>query len=258
MPTSSQIRLPDSSLPTPSHTRLPARGVAPPRGGRTAGSGCPSHGACTGHRSCGPRPDRLSRTRHCSGYAGCSGEWGSPGTAFPCPGWTDGEDSYPVPSAPPIRLRGGSRCGPPPHLVVGRLGTRQDGRARHPEPGPDEGPAILSPDLWREGTFQRLPPPARFFQNVSLLNPSLDPVCTGGGFTPWLTCQGSVEASTSGGADASRLAQQLDGPLVLADSLRMATRIRLAVIPSADEALRDLGTFAFVTSYLFSAGARHS
>ena len=38
----------------------------------------------------------------------------------------------------------------------------------------------------------------------------------------------------------------------------MAARIRLAVIPSADEALRDLGTFAFVASHLFSAGGRHS
>ena len=93
-----------------------------------------------------------------------------------------------------------------------------------------------------------------FVKNVSLLNPSLDPACTGGGFTPWLTRHGSVEVSTHGGADASLLAQQLDGRLALADSLRMATRIRLAVIPSADEALCDLGTFAFVASHLFSTG----
>ena len=38
----------------------------------------------------------------------------------------------------------------------------------------------------------------------------------------------------------------------------MAARIRLAVIPSADEALRNLGTFAFVASQLFSTGGRHS
>ena len=44
----------------------------------------------------------------------------------------------------------------------------------------------------------------------------------------------------------------------MADSLQMAARIRLAAIPSADEALRDLGTFTFVASYLFSAGGRHS
>ena len=90
---------------------------------------------------------------------------------------------------------------------------------------------------------------------MSLLNSSLDPACTGGGVTPWLTRQGLVEASTRGGADASLLAQQLDGRLASADSLRMAARICLAVIPSADEALRDLGTFAFVASHLFSAGA---
>ena len=61
----------------------------------------------------------------------------------------------------------------------------------------------------------------------------------GGGFTPWLTRQGSVEASTRGGADASLLAQQLDGRLASAELLRMAARVCLAVITSADEALRD-------------------
>ena len=38
----------------------------------------------------------------------------------------------------------------------------------------------------------------------------------------------------------------------------MAARVRLAAIPSAEEALRDLGTFAFVASHLFSVGGRHS
>ena len=37
----------------------------------------------------------------------------------------------------------------------------------------------------------------------------------------------------------------------------MAARVRLAVIPSADKALHDLGTFAFVALHLFSAGRRH-
>ena len=63
--------------------------------------------------------------------------------------------------------------------------------------------------------------------------------------------------STREGADASLLVQQLDGRLDLADSLQMAARVRLAVIPSAENALRDLGTFAFVTSHLFSAGGGH-
>ena len=78
-----------------------------------------------------------------------------------------------------------------------------------------------------------------------------------GGVTPWLTCQGSVEASTRGGAYASLLAQQLDGRLALADSLQMAARVRLAAIPSADKALRDLGAFAFVALQLFCAGGDH-
>ena len=95
-------------------------------------------------------------------------------------------------------------------------------------------------------------------KNVSLMNPSLDKACAKGGFTPWLTRQGMVEASTRGGADASLLAQQLDGRLALVESPRTAARVRLAAIPSAEEALRDLGTFSFVASHLFSAGGRHS
>ena len=38
----------------------------------------------------------------------------------------------------------------------------------------------------------------------------------------------------------------------------MDTRVRLAVILFAYEALHDLGTFAFVVSQLFSVGGRHS
>ena len=63
--------------------------------------------------------------------------------------------------------------------------------------------------------------------------------------------------STRGGADTSLLAQQLDGRLALADSLWMAARVRLVVILAADKALRDLGTFAFVASHLFSTEERH-
>ena len=37
----------------------------------------------------------------------------------------------------------------------------------------------------------------------------------------------------------------------------MSAKVRLAVIPSADKALGDLGTFAFVTLHLFSVGGRH-
>ena len=66
-----------------------------------------------------------------------------------------------------------------------------------------------------------------------------------------------VEASTHGGADASLLAQKLDGYLALADSFRMAARVRLAIIPSSEKALHNHGTFVFVTLHLFSAGGRH-
>ena len=40
--------------------------------------------------------------------------------------------------------------------------------------------------------------------------------------------------------------------------MQIDARVRLAVILSADKALRNLGTFAFVTSHLFSAGRCHS
>ena len=69
----------------------------------------------------------------------------------------------------------------------------------------------------------------------------------------WMSRQGMVEASNRGGADTSLLAQQLDGSLAFTESLQTAAQVRLAYILSADEALRDLGTFAFVASHLFFA-----
>ena len=49
----------------------------------------------------------------------------------------------------------------------------------------------------------------------------------------------------------------MGGRLVSADSLRTAVRVRLAAIPPAEEALRDLGTFAFDASHLLSMRGRH-
>ena len=46
--------------------------------------------------------------------------------------------------------------------------------------------------------------------------------------------------------------------MALADSLQTSARVHLDVIPSAEEALCDLGTFDFVASYLLSAGGRQS
>ena len=90
-------------------------------------------------------------------------------------------------------------------------------------------------------------------RTVSLMNPYLDPDCTGG-FTPWLMHQGSVDASTRGGNDTYLLERQLNGKLALADSLKMAARVGLAIIQSADEALRNLNMFAFLALHLLSAG----
>ena len=66
-----------------------------------------------------------------------------------------------------------------------------------------------------------------FIKNVYLGNPPLYPAYAVGGSTPCLTCQGTVGASTRGGADASLLAQHLDRQLALADSLQTAARVRL-------------------------------
>ena len=63
--------------------------------------------------------------------------------------------------------------------------------------------------------FRASLPLLMFVKNVNLLNPYLEPACAGGVFTPWLTCQRSVDASTRGGADASLLAHKLDWRLAL-------------------------------------------
>ena len=57
--------------------------------------------------------------------------------------------------------------------------------------------------------------------------------------------------------DVYLLAQQLNRILASVYSLQMATRYRLSAILSAYKALQDLGIFAFVALYLFSAGGRH-
>ena len=74
---------------------------------------------------------------------------------------------------------------------------------------------------------------------------------------PFLNRQGTIEVSTHGGADASLLAQHLDGRLALADSLWTAARVRLDAILSTEEAICDLCTFAFVVLYLFSASMQY-
>ena len=67
-----------------------------------------------------------------------------------------------------------------------------------------------------------------------------------------------VEVDNHGGAGAYLLSQKLNGRLALTEPLRTNTRVCLAVIPSVEEVLQDLGMFAFVALHLFSAGRRHS
>ena len=73
-----------------------------------------------------------------------------------------------------------------------------------------------------------------------------------------MTCQGTVEALTHGGLDASLLAQHLYDRLSSADSLQKSAWVCLEVILSADDAICDLGTFAFVESHLFSMRGKHA
>ena len=171
--------------------------------------------------------------------------------------WGKGHLSLPPPLTLCVWCCG--RQGPTPHLGCGGDVTRQDGRAGHPQPGPEVRPAVFPASIWGQVALQGLPPIALPRQkNVSLMKPSPDLACAGRGFTLWLTRQGTVKASTHGGADASFLAQQLDGRLAPADYLWTAARFYLATIPSGEEALCGIGTFVSVASHLFSAGGWHS
>ena len=57
-----------------------------------------------------------------------------------------------------ILIRSDRTWGPSSHTGGGRKEERQDGRARNPQPDPDEGDAILMPDIWGEVTLQPPPP----------------------------------------------------------------------------------------------------
>ena len=98
--------------------------------------------------------------------------------------------------------------------------------------------------------FRASLPLLSFLKNMSFMNPSLYLSWSGGGFTPWMTRQGAVEASNRGNLDASLLAQYLDVWIASADSFQIAAWFRLDVILSADEAIRNLVTFAFMVSLL--------
>ena len=70
-------------------------------------------------------------------------------------------------------------------------------------------------------------------------------------------CQGTIEALIRMGSDTSLLVQKLVVRLTSADSLRNATRVCLVAIPSAYEALCNLGTSFFVVSHFFYMGKHH-
>ena len=98
-----------------------------------------------------------------------------------------------------------------------------------------------------------------FVKTVYFMNYSLEPASSGGGVTPWMTCQGMVRELTCRGLDAFILAQHLDGQMTSADPLRTSAQVHLAVVLSANEVIRDLGNFDFVAPYLLSmGGAAHN
>ena len=134
-----------SSSTTPSHTRLPDRGVVPTGGRGEEGESNPGHGTHV--------PSSVVLRSPClfSGSARRGHEWGQNGSAFPCPVRTNGEGCHTLHYAPPLCMQGVSGWGPPSHLGGGHPEKGADGGASHPESGPDEGPAILLPGLRREG-----------------------------------------------------------------------------------------------------------
>ena len=141
----------------------------------------------------------------------------------------------------------------------GGLREGAHGGARHPQPYLVEGYPLLLASLQGEGALKCLPPNIGVCQKRVSLEPLPGTILRwGGGFTPWMTCQGTIEASTCEREDASILEQHLDGQLGSLESLWIATRAHLACTPSADEALRELVTFAFVALHLFSAAWRHA
>ena len=79
----------------------------------------------------------------------------------------------------------------------------------------------------------------------------------GGGFTPWVMRQDTVEASNCMGSDASLMAHQPDGRLELTDYIRTASQVCLVVILYMDDTLCEQGKFSFITANLFSTGIRH-
>ena len=103
------------------------------------------------------------------------------------------------------------------------------------------------PSCWRvfggRAHFSASLPLFAFVKNMSLMNPSLDPLCDGGAFTPLMTLQGTLEASTHGESYASLLAHHMDGQLASVESLQTAAQVHLALILSVDEVFRNLKPF---------------
>ena len=102
--------------------------------------------------------------------------------------------------------------------------------------------------------FSTFLPLLAFVNNVSLMNPYMDQDHAGEGFTYLMGSQGTVEASTCRGWDASLIAYHMDTRLAFVDFLWTATWVTLSVILSMDEAIHDLGTFTFVVVPFLSVG----
>ena len=84
-------------------------------------------------------------------------------------------------------------CGPLYHLGGGIPGKGAHIRTIHPQPDTIEGVLVMSEFFEGRAHFSASLRLFAFVNNVSLIKPSLDLACLGGGgFTPWMTRQGTV------------------------------------------------------------------
>ena len=142
----------------PPHASLPTKGLGPTGGRWSVSRPSPIYVPCI-PGSVGFSPSILH-----SCPARCGSVQGHCGSALPLPVLPDGKGRDIFPPSPPIFLQGGSVWGPPCNLGGGCPREMVYGRSSYPKSGPDGGPVILYPGLWREGSFQSLPPPSHIFQ----------------------------------------------------------------------------------------------
>ena len=95
----------------------------------------------------------------CSCAAGVGNGGVGVGNPPPLISISHGLDCNALAPSPSLCVRSCRRWQTFPHPGGGGKREEQDGRTRHPQSVPDEGPNVLSPGLWGEGALQCLPYP---------------------------------------------------------------------------------------------------